>query len=470
MARQRSDKLAPPPRVLIVAHGQPSDPGPAEAALAGFAGRVAGHLAGWRVGSATLAAPGALAAALADLERGGSEQTGRAISGPGEVRLDKAGPDDAGDGVAVGGGRSGPGGPAGGASVPDGTRGWHSDPVSPVDRREPDAPHEDRSGGDPPDGRLPPDAKGADARRGEAGTGDAVTGDAGTGGVAGRGIAGFEAGLPAAEDPPRRTPPGRQPEGRRPEDAPPRRLAANAADGVAIAGGAAPPDPSGDPTISPPEERTAPAGAGSAFSATGGEDPQDLSPVLIFPMFMADGWFTRSELPRRLAEAGLPPARMRLLAPFGTDPAAIDLAEAVLRAAVAERGWRLAETHLLLAAHGSFRSPAPAAVARRVARVLVDRLRPASLATGFIDQAPQVAAIAGELPAPALCLPFFALAGGHVEEDLPAALASAAFPGVLLPPLGQAEVAPTLVARALRAAVAAEGDRRGPEREGTAAP
>ncbi|WP_164738232.1 CbiX/SirB N-terminal domain-containing protein [Frigidibacter oleivorans] len=237
---------------------------------------------------------------------------------------------------------------------------------------------------------------------------------------------------------------------------------------MAVPKGADAPDTSQGSDTPPTAEGQSPATAGSAFSATGGDDPQDLPPVLIFPMFMADGWFTRSELPRRLAEAGLPPARMHLLAPFGTDPAAIDLAEAVLRAAVAERGWRLAETHLLLAAHGSFRSPAPAAVARRVARVLVDRLRPASLATGFIDQAPQVAAIARECPAPALCLPFFALAGGHVEEDLPAALASAGFPGTLLPPLGQAEEAPALVARALRAAVAAAGDRTGAGPEGAA--
>lgn len=58
-------------KALIVAHGQPSDPMPAEAALAELTGRVAGHLPGWQVGSATLAAPGALASALAALGPGG---------------------------------------------------------------------------------------------------------------------------------------------------------------------------------------------------------------------------------------------------------------------------------------------------------------------------------------------------------------------------------------------------------------
>ena len=50
-----------------MAHGQPSDPGPAEVALADLAVRVAVHLPGWQVGSATLAAAGVLAAALSAL-------------------------------------------------------------------------------------------------------------------------------------------------------------------------------------------------------------------------------------------------------------------------------------------------------------------------------------------------------------------------------------------------------------------
>ncbi len=53
------------PAAVIVSHGQPSDPDPAEAALADLAARVRRILPGWRVGSATLASPGALAAALA---------------------------------------------------------------------------------------------------------------------------------------------------------------------------------------------------------------------------------------------------------------------------------------------------------------------------------------------------------------------------------------------------------------------
>ncbi len=53
------------PAVIIVSHGQPSDPLPAEADLSALATRVADEMPDWHVGSATLANPGALDAALA---------------------------------------------------------------------------------------------------------------------------------------------------------------------------------------------------------------------------------------------------------------------------------------------------------------------------------------------------------------------------------------------------------------------
>ncbi|MEH6750754.1 MAG: cobalamin biosynthesis protein CbiX, partial [Paracoccaceae bacterium] len=57
---------APPPRdALIVAHGAPADPAPQEEVLQALAAATAPHLpAGWRVRGATLAADGALEAAL----------------------------------------------------------------------------------------------------------------------------------------------------------------------------------------------------------------------------------------------------------------------------------------------------------------------------------------------------------------------------------------------------------------------
>ena len=170
--------------------------------------------------------------------------------------------------------------------------------------------------------------------------------------------------------------------------------------------------------------------------------------AFVYPLFMADGWFIQTHLPARLAAASA--ARITQLAPFGLDPAVQALTLTLAREAAAEPGPE--ETELLLAAHGSFRSPAPAAVARAMAQLLADRGGFRRVETGFIDQDPQIATVAKTFGAGALCLPFFAARGGHVIDDLPAALAEAGFAGRLLDPVGADARVPGLIAAALRRA------------------
>lgn len=168
-------------------------------------------------------------------------------------------------------------------------------------------------------------------------------------------------------------------------------------------------------------------------------------PLLVYPLFMADGWFTQTHLPARLVAAGA--GAMVQLAPFGLDPAVQDLTVSLAGAAEATGA-----TGLLLAAHGSFRSPAPAAVARSVAARIAAETGLPCVETAFIDQAPRIAEAAGSLPPGSVCLPFFAARGGHVTADLPRALAEAGFDGPLLDPVGLHPAVPGLIAAALRAA------------------
>ncbi|MDP3263577.1 MAG: CbiX/SirB N-terminal domain-containing protein [Tabrizicola sp.] len=168
-----------------------------------------------------------------------------------------------------------------------------------------------------------------------------------------------------------------------------------------------------------------------------------MPPGVVFPMFMAGGWFTRVAIPARLAEAGI--AGWRVLEPFGCDVAVHDLARVVL----AEAGGG----DVVLAAHGSFKSSVPSDIARHVAGLIAgDRAgdRAGRVEVGFIDQTPQLASLTG-FGAGSVCLPFFAAAGGHVTEDIPAALNEAGFQGRVLPPLGLDARVPELIARAIEA-------------------
>jgi sirohydrochlorin ferrochelatase len=159
---------------------------------------------------------------------------------------------------------------------------------------------------------------------------------------------------------------------------------------------------------------------------------------VVFPMFMAGGWFTRVQIPARLAEAGA--TGWRVLEPFGCDPGLHDLCVTLAREAGADQ--------LILAAHGSFKSPVPSDIARHVARRIAAEADMPHVAAGFIDQSPQLASLTG-FGTGAVCLPFFAAEGGHVADDIPAALAEAGFQGRILPPVGLDPRVPALIAAAI---------------------
>lgn len=160
-----------------------------------------------------------------------------------------------------------------------------------------------------------------------------------------------------------------------------------------------------------------------------------LAPGVVFPMFMAGGWFTRVQIPAKLAEAGV--TGWTVLEPFGCDAAVHDLCVTLAREAGA--------AEVILAAHGSSKSPVPSDIARHLAaRMAVEAgLR---VTAGFIDQSPQLSTLDGFGQ---VCLPFFAAEGGHVSDDIPTALAEAGFQGRILPPVGLDDRVPAIIAAAI---------------------
>jgi len=174
---------------------------------------------------------------------------------------------------------------------------------------------------------------------------------------------------------------------------------------------------------------------------------QRLENPVIFPFFMADGWFIRTLLPRRLAEAGAPEAV--ILTPFGRLAETAELSIHALDKELTSRHWKSNETTLVLAAHGSGRSPHPAAAARALQTAIEARLHFAETRLGFIEEAPELVEVAEGAGKQALCLPLFVARWGHVADDIPAALHAAGFQGVTLPPLGTDDRVPALIARAI---------------------
>lgn len=166
---------------------------------------------------------------------------------------------------------------------------------------------------------------------------------------------------------------------------------------------------------------------------------------LIYPFFMAEGWFTQTNLPKRLGGVG------RQLPAFGGDPGMVDLVARVAVEGALSAGLVPAEAVLLIAAHGSKGARASAEGARAVAAGVAARGLFPRVEVGFIEEAPFLADVARGMAA-AVCLPFFALRAGHVAVDVPEALTAAGFEGVLLPAIGEhGDVARMIAAALLRA-------------------
>ena len=166
----------------------------------------------------------------------------------------------------------------------------------------------------------------------------------------------------------------------------------------------------------------------------------DLPDPLIFPFFMSDGWFTRTNLPNRLRQAGVPSPRV--LTPFGMLPEANALALRMARQAAPDP----AGTTLVLAAHGSGRSPYPAKAAQATADYIAARAGVRDIRVGFIEEEPHLVDCLKDTGPDAVCLPLFVARWGHVIGDIPEAVEGAGFTGRLLDPLGTHPDVPALIA------------------------
>ncbi|MGB8813961.1 MAG: CbiX/SirB N-terminal domain-containing protein [Paracoccaceae bacterium] len=187
---------------------------------------------------------------------------------------------------------------------------------------------------------------------------------------------------------------------------------------------------------------------GATLAATGALEAAlvGLDDPLIYPFFMAEGWFTRTNLPKRLVAAGA--AGLRQLPAFGTDVAMPDLMARVAVEGTLAAGLVPGEATLLIAAHGSQVSRASALMTAAVAADLAARGVFGRVAVGFVEEAPFLADAARGLGA-AVCLPFFATRAGHVAQDVPEALAEAGFGGSLLAAIGEHADVARMIAGAL---------------------
>lgn len=163
--------------------------------------------------------------------------------------------------------------------------------------------------------------------------------------------------------------------------------------------------------------------------------------AVVYPVFMANGWFVRSQLPRRLARDDL-----RITTPLGLEPGLPALAQVMITVAIGKAGWRTEDVSVLIAGHGSARTNYAAEATYAFSDALAPLLPACSLSVGFVEQTPTIAEAAVDLGPQTICLPFLARRGGHYREDVFEELANAGFRGEILDVIGNFPGIPALIA------------------------
>lgn len=169
------------------------------------------------------------------------------------------------------------------------------------------------------------------------------------------------------------------------------------------------------------------------------------SAPFVVPIFMTDGWFTNTCLPKSMK--GHP---VNQLAPLGIHPDLPALTAQLLRTEAETNGWILEDSEVLLAAHGSATGVAASLSTERFAAALRQHMPGTRLRIGYLEQDPGIADIARRCGPKTLTLPFFAASGGHVTDDVPGELDAAGFTGARLEALGEARFIPALIADTLK--------------------
>ncbi len=173
--------------------------------------------------------------------------------------------------------------------------------------------------------------------------------------------------------------------------------------------------------------------------------------LAVYPMFMAEGYFTRKVLTQRLAALEIP-VDVTVLPPLGADARlpGLMLGEAVAAAQAA--GFDVGTTRLVVVGHGSKIGPASADATRVVADVLRRSGRFGAVETAFLEEAEFLEdALRRGDGQPTVVSGFFSGDGLHAAEDVPEAIAETGANAVYAGSIGRSSAVAHMIRSTLTA-------------------
>ncbi len=142
--------------------------------------------------------------------------------------------------------------------------------------------------------------------------------------------------------------------------------------------------------------------------------------IVVYPLFMADGYFARVRLPALLEEEAVARGELRpihTLPPLGLDSGFAAFVADKAVAAAHRRGFALAQMSLVLLAHGSRTDPASRLATARLTDRLWRLRRFHTVRMALLDEAPSLAQATADLSGPVMVLGLFAGDGLHGAAD-----------------------------------------------------
>ncbi|MBI5321923.1 CbiX/SirB N-terminal domain-containing protein [Bradyrhizobium sp.] len=180
--------------------------------------------------------------------------------------------------------------------------------------------------------------------------------------------------------------------------------------------------------------------------------------VIVYPLFAANGYFTRDRLVGLLDEANERGRVIELLPPLGLDRGLPRLIAARAGLLAAANGFAPAAFDIVLLAHGSRRNPASREATEWVAGEVAGLGACRQVKVAFLEEAPSLEEAARACPGPTVVVGMFSGEGLHGARDAPRLVAGlgrtdVAYAGVI----GNAPGIEDLVIRAVEQALDAIG-------------
>jgi sirohydrochlorin cobaltochelatase len=176
--------------------------------------------------------------------------------------------------------------------------------------------------------------------------------------------------------------------------------------------------------------------------------------VIVYPLFLADGYFTRIALPR-LIDNTKHDDSMRMitvLPPLGLEPALADVIADESVAAAHARGICQEEVTIVLLAHGSTKDRASRVAAEQLAERLRKRRRFRDMRVALLEEPPSLAEAVVDVRGPVVVVGLFAGEGMHGANDATRLVAQLMREDVtLIGPVGTFPGIAALIAAALTA-------------------